>query len=222
MNHQQSPETEFAQRLRAELTAIVAERGAAQAARVATSATTTKPVWRRRNPRLVLASAAVTALAAVALIVSAGGSGTPAAFAVEAQPEGEVTVEIRSLEDARGLEEALDEAGVSASVNYLAAGMTCKQPRFQSMPWPEGAQAIKMAKITGNGPFTFSGPLRFSISSDAVAPGQTLVITASASAEGLFGAGTDVEIAEGAVAPCEPVQASGDEAAARQGSSGGR
>jgi len=64
---------------------------------------------------------------------------------------------------------------------------------------------------------------RESISSDAVAPGQTLVITASASAEGLFGAGTDVEIAEGAVAPCEPVQASGDEAAAaRQGSSGGR
>jgi hypothetical protein len=223
MNHQQSPETEFARRLRAELTAIIAERGAAQAAHVATSSTTTKPVWRRRNPRLVFASAAATALAALALIISASGSDTPAAFAVEAQPEGEVTVEIRSLEDAKGLEEALDAAGVPSSVNYLAAGMTCKQPRFQPVPWPEGTRAIKMAKITGDGPFTFSGPLRFSISSDAVAPGQTLVITASASAEGLFGAGTDVEIAEGAVAPCEPVQASGDEAAAaRQGSSGGR
>ncbi len=223
MNQQQSPETEFARRLRAELTSIVAERRAAQAAHVATSATTTRSVSRWRDPRLVLVSAGVTALAVVALIVSASGSDTPSAFAVEAQPEGEVTVEIRSLEDAKGLEQALDEAGVPASVNYLATGMTCKQPRFQPAPWPAGARAIKMAKITGNGPFTFSGPLRFSISNDAVGAGQTLVVTASASAEGLFGAGTDVEIAEGAVAPCDPVPASGDEsAAARQGSSGGR
>jgi len=208
MNQQQSPETRFARRLRAELTTIVAERGAAQAAHGATSATTTKPVWRQRNPRLVLASAAATALAAVALIVSASGSDTPAAFAVEAQPEGEITVEIRSLEDAKGLEEALDEAGVPASVNYLATGMTCKQPRFQAVPWPEGARAIKMAKVTGDGPFTFSGPLRFSISNNAVGPGQTLVITASANAGGFFSAGTSVEIAEGAVASCEPVSSS--------------
>jgi hypothetical protein len=204
MNQGQSQETEFARRLRAELTTIVADHGAAQAT---TSAPTTRSGWRRADPRLALAGAAVTVLAAVALIVSASGSDTPAAFAVEAQPEGEVSVEIRSLEDAKGLEEALGEAGVPASVNYLATGMACKQPRFQPAPWPDGARAISMARVTGDGPFAFSGPLRFSISSDAVGPGQMLVITASASAEGLFGAGTDVEIAEGAVGPCEPVPA---------------
>lgn len=203
MNQQQRPETEFARRLRAELTTIVAER-AAQAAQTTTNAAT-RSAWRRRDPRLALAGAAVTALVVVALIVSASGSDTSAAFAVEAQPEGQVSVEIRSLEDAKGLEEALDEAGVPASVNYLATGMACKQPRFRPAPWPDGARAITMARVTGDGPFAFSGPLHFSISDDAVEPGQTLVITASASADGLFSVGTKVEIAEGAVAPCEPV-----------------
>jgi hypothetical protein len=200
MNQQQSPETEFARRLRAELTTIVAERAAAQT-------TTTRSIWWRRDPRFALAGAALTAIAALALIVSASGNDTSAAFAVEAQPEGEVSVEIRSLEDAKGLEEALDEAGVPTSVNYLATGMACKQPRFQPAPWPDGARAISMARVTGDGSFAFSGPLHFSISGDAVGPGQTLVITASASADGLFSVGTKVEIAEGAVAPCEPVPA---------------
>jgi hypothetical protein len=203
MNQGRSPETEFARRLRAELTTIVADRAAAQT----TTSATTRSVWRRRDPRLAFAGAAVTVLAAVALIVSASGNDTPAAFAVEAQPEGEVSVEIRSLEDAKGLEEALDEAGVPASVNYLVTGMTCKQPRFQPAPWPDGARAISMARVTGDGPFAFSGPLHFSISDDAVESGQTLVITASASPDGLFSVGTKVEIAEGDVAPCEPVPA---------------
>lgn len=204
MKQGQSPETEFARRLRAELTTIVAGRAAAQAT---TSAPATKSVWRRRDPRFALAGAAVTVLAAVAMIVSGSGSDTSAAFAVEAQPEGEISVEIRSLEDAKGLEAALDEAGVPASVAYLTTGMACRQPRFQSAPWPDGARAISMARVTGDGPFAFAGPLRFSISDDAVGLGQTLVITASASADGLFSVGTKVEIAEGAVAPCEPVPA---------------
>lgn len=207
MNQGRSQETEFARRLRAELTTIVANRAAAQAAQTTTSAPTTRSVWLLGDPRFALASVAVIVLAAVALIVSASGGDTSAAFAVEAEAEGEVSVEIRSLEDAKGLEEALGAAGVPASVNYLAPGMTCKEPRFQPAPWPDGARAISMARVTGDGPFAFSGPLRFSISGDAVGPNQTLVITASASADGLFGVGTKVEIAEGAVAPCEPVPA---------------
>jgi hypothetical protein len=207
MNQGQSQETEFARRLRAKLTTIVADRAAAQTAQSTTNVPTTNSLWRRREPRIALAGVAVTVLAALALLVSASGRDTQAAFAVEAQPEGEVSVEIRSLEDAKGLEEALDEAGVPASVNYLATGMACKQPRFQPAPWPDGTRAISMARVTGDGPFAFSGPLRFSISGGAVGPGQTLVITASASADGLFGVGTEVEIAEGAVAPCEPVPA---------------
>jgi hypothetical protein len=210
--NQEVQETEFARRLRAELRAIVAERGAGSAAQTATSATTPRPAWRRRGPRLAFAGAAVTALAIVALIGSAGSGDTPAAFAVEAQPEGEVSVEIQSLEDAKGLEEALGEAGVPASVSYLATGMACKEPRFQPAPWPKGARVISVARVTGDGPFAFSGPLRFSISRDAVLPGQTLVIVASASAGGFFSADSQIELAEGNVAPCKPVPA--DEVAA--------
>jgi hypothetical protein len=213
MNQQQSPETEFARRLRAALTAIVAERGAAQVAQVATSATAARPAWRRRGPRLGLAVTAVAAIAAAMLIVNAGDGNTPAAFAVDAQPEGMVNVEIRSLEDAEGLEQALDEDGVPASVNYLPAGKACREPRFRTVLSPERARTIIQGKKNGDGPnggapYGPSGPLTFSISRDGVGPNQTLVITASASAEGQgFDSGTQVKVAEGTVVPCEPVPA---------------
>jgi hypothetical protein len=217
MNEQERTETEFERRLRGELTAIVAERGAAQAAPTTPGA---RPAWRRRGPRLGLAVAAVAAVAAVVLIVNAGGSDTSAAFAVEAEPEGIVTVEIAGLEDATGLEAELDDAGIPASVSYLSAGMTCREPRFLSVPWPHGTRSIVSAKMTGTGPdggppFVASGPLRFSIDRHAVGSGQTLIITASAPEEGqsvegsmgLFAPGTQVQLAEGTVAPCEPVPA---------------
>lgn len=137
-------------------------------------------------------------VAAVALIVSAGGGNTPTAFAVESQPEGEVTVEIRSLEDATGLEDALDEAGIRASVSYLAAGMACKEPRFRPVSGAENDHALISAPMNGN------GPLAFSINRDAVGPGQTLVITAWPRPGVLLG-GAQMKVAEGTVAPCEPV-----------------
>lgn len=209
MNHEQSTETEFSRRLRAELRAIVAERGVSQVAG------TTRSAWHRPDPRLGIAAVTAIAIAAVVLIVSAGGNDTPAAFAVEARPEGEVAVEIRRLEDAKGLEEALTDAGVPASVSFLQAGMTCKEPRFQQAPWPDESRAVIQAKISGTGPdrgppFVVSGPLRFSISREAVGPGQTLIIVASASAkgEGFFDPGTQVSLAEGTVSPCEPVPSS--------------
>ena len=67
--------------------------------------------WRRRGPRLALGAAMALAAVAVALIVSAGGDNTSAAFAVEPQAGGGVTIRIYSLEDASGLEQALEEAG---------------------------------------------------------------------------------------------------------------
>lgn len=227
MNQLEHTESEFERRLRAELKAIVTERGAVEPMRPADD----KPVWRRRGPRFGLAASAIGAVAAVVLIVNASGDSTPPAFAVEAQPEGMVSVEIRSPEDATGLETALDEAGISASVTYLAAGTTCREPRFRPMPWPEGARAIVVgppegaprelsnATVVGGPegartviqePTRGGGAVTFWISSAAVGPGQTLVITASVSAGGIFGAGTPprVELAEGTVSPCEvvPVQ----------------
>jgi len=195
MDQPQTPETEFARRLRAELKATVAERGAAPTATASRSA---KPAWRRRGPRAGFAATAVIAVAAAALIVSAGGGNTATAFAVESQPEGEVTVEIRSLEDAPGLEDALDEAGIRASVSYLATGMACKEPRFQPVSGAENDHALVSSQMNGD------GPLVFSIHRDAVGPGQTLVITAWPRPGVLLG-GAQMKVAEGTVAPCEPV-----------------
>lgn len=197
MTWQQISGSNFEERLLAGLKAEVGERGFVNDAPA--SGASSSPARRRRAPRLVLGGVAVASLA-VALAFSAGGENPPVAFAVEPQPEGELNVEIRSLEDPRGLEEALEEAGVPASVNYLAAGMACKEPRFRAAPWPDGDRAI----VTGPGREEL--PFVFQLSRNAVGPGQTLVVTASPSPEVLLGI-EQLEIAEGAVAPCEPISA---------------
>ncbi len=213
MNREQNPDSDFGQRLRVELKAIVAERAAAEA-----EASTGTPA-RRRGLRLALAGAAVAAAATVTLIVGAGGGGTPAAYAIEPQPEGMVNVEIRSLEDAKGLEQALDKAGIRASVTYLAIGMACKEPRFRPAP-TTGSIMVLRPVFPRVGPGGQYVPTAFRISRDAVRPGQTLVITASPGPPVAAplrlparrrdeAADTPVhtKVAEGSVGPCEPVPA---------------
>jgi hypothetical protein len=117
----------FEQRLLEELKATVAERGAEQAG--AAAGTTPPPGW-RRAPRLVLGAAAVLAAAVAVLLFDSGGDNTPRAFAVEREEGGGVTIEVYSLEDAAGLERALEDAGIRAQVNWLPAGMTCREPHF--------------------------------------------------------------------------------------------
>jgi hypothetical protein len=86
--------------------------------------------WRRRGPRLALGAATALAAIAVTLIIGAGGANTPAAFAVEPQEGGGVTIKIYSLEDASGLEAALEEAGIRSQVTWLPAEMVCREPHF--------------------------------------------------------------------------------------------
>jgi hypothetical protein len=130
MNRRQDPKDDFEGRLLAELKARVAERGDA-AARSETAAATPTPAWRRRGPRLALVGALALAGVVVALIVSAGGGDGSTAFAVEPQPGGGVTIKIFSLEDASGLEAALEEAGIRSQINWLAAGMVCREPHYK-------------------------------------------------------------------------------------------
>jgi hypothetical protein len=80
------------------------------------------PVPHRRHvprARLALAGVSVAAAATVAVIAATGGSVTPNAWAVEPGPHGEVTVAIRGLEDADGLQHRLRAAGVPAVVDYV-------------------------------------------------------------------------------------------------------
>jgi hypothetical protein len=87
--------------------------------------------WRRRGPRLALGAAVALTAVTAALIVSAGGDNTSAAYAVETQPGGGVKIEIYSLDEPEGVEQVLEEAGVASQVNYLEAGMTCREPHYQ-------------------------------------------------------------------------------------------
>jgi hypothetical protein len=130
VNPEQKPHPDFEQRLLARLKAVVAERGAASAAAGAAEAPAVTPSWRRRAPRLAFGAVALAAVA-IALIVSAGGDNPSKAFAVNPQKGGGVTIEIYSLEDASGLEQALQDAGIQAQVTWLPAGKVCREPHYQ-------------------------------------------------------------------------------------------
>jgi len=188
--------------------------------------------WRRRGPRLALGVATALAAIAVALIVSAGGDSTPQAFAVEPQEGGGVTIEIYSLEDAAGLEQALEEAGIRSQVTWLPAGMVCREPHYTPaiVHLPGGGSLGGMTMGGPGGPMTigvgsaqrwresFGKHRRDEISDDELAnlnldpkafrPDQSVVISGSPAPydgdpEG--GSVASLGIAEGPVEPCEPV-----------------
>jgi hypothetical protein len=80
VNQERKPDTNFEQRLLAQLRAVVAERGVAGAAAEASAVT---PAWRRPSPRLALAAAgALAALVVGILVVSSGPSAETAAATV--------------------------------------------------------------------------------------------------------------------------------------------
>lgn len=151
MSPEQKPQADFEQRLLARLKAVVAERGAAAAAAEAAKAPTATPSWRRRAPRLALGAGVALAAVAVALIVSAGGDNPSKAFAVEPQDGGGVRIEIYRLEDASGLEQALEDTGIQAQVTWLPAGKVCREPHYKPT----------IVHLPGGGSFgggTMSGP----------------------------------------------------------------
>ncbi len=179
------------------------------------------PGRRRRTARLALGAAMAMAVIAAVLIFRAGGDPTPAAFAVEPQEGGGVTIRVYSLEDASGLEDALEDAGIRAQVSWLPLGKTCDETRFTP----------SIAKLPGGGSlggFTIGGPgtLTISVGSTrssrgrpaanvnldpaAFRPDQSVVLFGSpkpfgGDPEGGFEA--HFQVVEGPVEPCRPVSA---------------
>jgi hypothetical protein len=215
VNEVQDRNESFEERLLTELRAVVEERAAMPAG----AGVERKSVYdrqrlhsgatggaggvggRRLAPRIVFGGAAVAAVAAGVLAVSSGTDGTSSAFAVEPQGDGTVRVEISSLSDAQGLEKALEEAGVKADVHYLAAGMVCREPRFT----PTAAGKAEKGETSGSIRQTDSGVV-FTITRAGIGSDDTLLVTASPGPEGM-GDMVGVQIAEGAVSPCDPVPA---------------
>lgn len=151
MSPEQKQQSDFEQRLLARLKAVVAERGAAAAAAEAEKTPAAASSWRRRGPRLALGAGVVLAAVAVALVVSAGGDNPSRAFAVEPQDGGGVRIKIYKLEDASGLETALEDAGIQAQVTWLPAGKVCREPHYKPT----------IVHLPGGGSFgggTMSGP----------------------------------------------------------------
>lgn len=203
---------------------------------------------RRLSPRLALGGAAMVAAVGAVLAISAGSDNTPSAYAVESQEGGGLTVTVYSLDDAAGLERALDEAGVPSRVNWLPAGTTCKEPRFTpsqvNIPMPDGKvmpfdgfdvtqvnhllgesgtgesaspltigigtleQREALETQVANGEISAQDAPQFTVDPTAFKPDQTLVLTGSqvpydGDPEG--GSAAHVRIAEGDVAPCDPI-----------------
>jgi hypothetical protein len=131
MNQQQRPDENFEERLLTRLKAEVAERGSAAARHEAEEASTAPPAWRRRAPRLAFAGGAAVAAIATVIAVNAGSGDDSKAFAVEMHDGGGTTIIVNSPEDAPGLEAALEEAGIPAEIDWLSAGLTCREPRFK-------------------------------------------------------------------------------------------
>jgi hypothetical protein len=230
---QRTPGGGFEERLLAELKAVIADRAAAAARMEAEDHAAAKPAWRRLGPRLVLGGGIALAAVAVALVVSAGGGNPSKAFAVVPREGGGVTIKIYSLEDARGLERALEDAGVKAQVTWLPAGKVCREPHYKHsrVHLPGGGT---LSGFTMGGPQSmtiavgstrrwresFGESRRGEIAADeqanvnldpaAFRPDQSVVIygtPAPYDGDPEGGSIASLGTAEGPVGPCEPVPA---------------
>jgi hypothetical protein len=148
--NQQEPDTNFEERLLTRLREVVSERGAGEVSTQTAGVEDAARGW-RSGARLAMGAALALAAVVAVLLVSAGGDNPPAAFAVEPQEGGGVTIEVYSLEDASGLEQALEDAGIPAQVNWLPAGMTCREPRFEP-------STVKLPGGGSLGGFNMGGP----------------------------------------------------------------
>lgn len=87
------------------------------------------PAVRPRLSRRRLLLGSATVAAAVAMVVIVPGLGTAPAYSVQEGNSGTITVQIRRLEDAKGLEALLAKSGVRADITYVPDGQQCAPRR---------------------------------------------------------------------------------------------
>jgi hypothetical protein len=146
-----------------------------------------------RRRRWAAAAAGLAAAGAAAMLAVIIAGGTQAAYAIDSQPDGSVTVHIASLSDAAGLQAALRRRGIPAIVDYSA---TCKPvpaspgvtrhdkggPTFSEVKRAPGAGHKRHAMRVGvrievsKGPNGTSG-VTFKIDPSSIPAGQNVYIT---------------------------------------------
>jgi hypothetical protein len=185
--------SQFEHRLLAELRQVVSERPAPEV--VAT------PGSHRRRP-LLFAGTATAAAAATAALLTVTGGGVAPAFAVDHRDNGDVSVTINKLSDAKGLQSQLRAAGINAEVDYTPAGKACRQPRGRTAPPSNGGRGVVGVRVNGSS----SSSSTFTVSHTMVGPGQTLVIATSG---GTGPTSVGMQVIDGPVSPCVLVDAPG-------------
>jgi hypothetical protein len=154
-----------------------------------------------RRFALAGAVAVVVALVGMSGLLRHFGDGAPPAYAVTRHGDGLVTVEVRSLRDAAGLQRALRAAGIPAVVRYTPPGKTCSPGWFHPARTHVGV-------AVGSSVLRTPHFARFTIAR-RIPPVDTLVITTTGrrrSHGAVYGA-LAVVVARGRVGACKLVPA---------------
>ncbi|SCF37157.1 hypothetical protein [Micromonospora mirobrigensis] len=173
----------FETELLAELSSLVTSR--------APSAAPAPPVRRPRWQQRMVVLGAGLAASAVAVTVLPGLRPEPA-YGVTTGPHGTVHVEVNRLEDASGLEAALERHGVAADVRYLGDDTMCAPDRYRPAPSAPGSTTV--FRVATNG-------ISLDIDRRDLEGGNTVVIAASRIPDGVR---AQVGIAAGPVRDCRP------------------
>jgi hypothetical protein len=152
----------------------------------------------RRRTALIAAGVGTFAVGATLGVPLIGGQLAAApAYAVQRNDDGTVSVRIDRFEDADGLEAAIERYGVNAEVDYLPYGKTCREPRYTVAPTADQSAAVSVGDQDG---------MSIRLTPGDFDADETLVIVHSSAQQ----AGVEVRaiqqlVAQGPVAPCEPV-----------------
>ncbi|CAN5620771.1 hypothetical protein BH10ACT10_BH10ACT10_10060 [soil metagenome] len=159
--------------------------------------------------RLLLGVAPVVAAVAV-LVVVVPGLGAARAYSVQEGNSGTITVEVRRLEDAQGLEALLARSGVRADITYVPGGQQCAPGRYTPVERTLSGMGISMG----------TNLLRVTLPAGTIRDGERLVMavsgvavpapTSEPSEEGVtdgagFSGWADVSVTAGPVQPCRIV-----------------
>ena len=161
---------------------------------------------RKRRFAASLGVAAAVVVALVVVLPTMGSDGAHnQAFAVTENADGTVTVEIKSIEDAEGLQRQLQEAGVPAAVYYLPPGKACSPREFdvESPSLEDRHTEIERQRLTITE--TEDGAFAFTVDRSRLLPGYTLLIETKYATPGSAVASIDAGYISGDVSYCEPV-----------------
>jgi len=140
------------------------------------------------------------------VVPTMGGDGAHnQAFAVTENADGTVTVEIKSIEDAEGLQRQLQEAGVPAAVYYLPPGKACSPREFDAESPPLEDRQAEMQRQRLTITETEDGAFAFTVDRSRLLPGYTLLIETKYATPGSAVASIDAGYVSGDVSHCEPV-----------------